>query len=388
MKDPNINLKTNNNDCMDTEDENEDKAPCSPIIYQKKFSFFSNTKDCTCPACSISLRKRSCIPNMISICPVFVEKCVEELRSFIKLNILEISNYLDQYIDEFRELLDKLTPKETSCILCYLSKSKVKQISECKCMQFNTIPIDDKPKCLSVPQYVIDSILSVWIRIESINDFSNEVVNEVSQIIKMCDHAITTTLKAFTLYTFACLNFAKKINCEAIKYYKLCTSIEPRFFPAYIDLANIVSDAFGDDKCAIDLLSEAISYSPKVSRLYIERGCLYDKLNDHLKAYNDFCISVEIDPENPDAYFNRGAVYLSMQRYREAINDFNNSISLDPSCPIAYSNRGIAKMQMKLYEEALTDFSESLKRKNCPHVESLYDDILNLISKRYCFGNM
>mmetsp|Transcript_5443 Transcript_5443/g.20326 ORF Transcript_5443/g.20326 Transcript_5443/m.20326 type:complete len:693 (-) Transcript_5443:121-2199(-) len=321
--------------------------------------------------------------------PHYIQRIINEACTIIRQKLTVISKLLDAYIDEFRNFIVTLTPSEAKFALYILQQRKRKNHCQCKCVLRNEIQLGSEPRCDSIPDYVVDSILICWIRMESLNDFDEDVVADVRDLLTLCDHTLTKCAKAFILYTWGCLHFARDESCDAMKCYASCIESDPTYFVAHIDRAIILTENFSRPTDAIECLTQAIKVMPDVARLYADRGCIHaGGCHDEQSALKDFCKSIELDPTNPDVYNNRGALLVDLHRYEEALEDFNRSISLDSSCSVAFFNRGLAQNHLNNVQEALLDFKRSLEIYSCPRTKHFFFRAQHKVAKMLCIGNI
>jgi len=70
------------------------------------------------------------------------------------------------------------------------------------------------------------------------------------------------------------------------------------------------------------------------------RAFCYAKMNDFLKAINDYTSVLKIDSKNVHALHNRGISYERIEKYKEAIQDLTKVLEYDPKNANALFNRG------------------------------------------------
>ena len=62
---------------------------------------------------------------------------------------------------------------------------------------------------------------------------------------------------------------------------------------------------------------------------FYNRGWVFEKMNDSVKAEKDYSTAIEINRGHADALYNRGLIYLKSKRYDLAIKDFSEVIKLE-----------------------------------------------------------
>lgn len=117
-------------------------------------------------------------------------------------------------------------------------------------------------------------------------------------------------------------------------------------------------DDFGE---ALAEYSRAIEINPNYTEAYIDRGYIYDDLQEYDRAIEDNTDAIRIDPHNVTAYVNRSFVYYHIGDYENAIVDAEQAIRLDPLDPYAYCNKGIAYDCLGNHEEAVKALDKCLE---------------------------
>jgi tetratricopeptide (TPR) repeat protein len=88
---------------------------------------------------------------------------------------------------------------------------------------------------------------------------------------------------------------------------------------------------------------------------YLNRGNVYDLINEYQKAIADYTEAIRLDPQNANAYNNRGLSYKNLEEYDQAIADVNEAIRLNPEDAFSYQIRGVSYGALEEYEKASVD---------------------------------
>lgn len=112
---------------------------------------------------------------------------------------------------------------------------------------------------------------------------------------------------------------------------------------------------------ALDRLNLAISKSPGVARLFVERGDIYYLLNDFHKAVADYTAALALDDSQDNAYFGRGMTYGRMGLIDEGIADLGIYIQRHPDSSVAYTKRGVRNIWRGNYQEAGRDLERAVE---------------------------
>jgi Tfp pilus assembly protein PilF len=103
--------------------------------------------------------------------------------------------------------------------------------------------------------------------------------------------------------------------------------------------------AKGDQKKAIEHLTQAIAIYPEYLAARNDLGALYLKLKQFDQAAEQFLVNLKRDPRSFDSRLNLGLVLVELKKYPDAIDQFNEAISIDSARPAAHLWLGIALLQ-------------------------------------------
>jgi len=174
--------------------------------------------------------------------------------------------------------------------------------------------------------------------------------------------------------------------------------LNPKYLLAYL-ARSFVYNKLGEYQKAIDDLTKAIKLRSgiktevaielgevasriKPALLYYRRGQIYEKLNEHKKAKNDFETAKKLDPkwvkkikESDDLkesvkktideikellkYCDQGDSCFALKQYGEAINYYTKAIEIAPGYAVAYYNRGLAYEIQGFLTTACDDFYQA-----------------------------
>ena len=79
---------------------------------------------------------------------------------------------------------------------------------------------------------------------------------------------------------------------------------------------------------ALEDYSKAIQLDNTNAVVYLYRGYLYYKDNQHPEALDDFNTVLDLDPENPFAFYNIGMIYFKQEKDYEACDNFHKACEL------------------------------------------------------------
>ncbi len=128
-------------------------------------------------------------------------------------------------------------------------------------------------------------------------------------------------------------------NIAAARFhYEEAVRIEPTYFVAQFDLANLLLQ---DNKpqLAIEHYRAAAQSQPQLSKIQNNWGIASLKVNDPSAACQHFQRAIELDPSAVDPHFNLGQLLLEIHQFNNAESEFREVLRLQPDHVGA--NRGI-----------------------------------------------
>ena len=122
--------------------------------------------------------------------------------------------------------------------------------------------------------------------------------------------------------------------------------------------------AKGRKKVALDLLNQAIVYSPFDAEIFYDTGIIYSDLNDNKTAIEYFRKAIKLDTEFASAYNNLCYTLALEGEFNEALDYCKNAVRLDEKSFAAYDSLGFVYAGLKDYEKALENYETALKLNN------------------------
>jgi tetratricopeptide (TPR) repeat protein len=95
----------------------------------------------------------------------------------------------------------------------------------------------------------------------------------------------------------------------------------------------------GDHYEAIRAFATAIRLDPLNAKAYLNRGMAYEQLNNLKQAYEDYCKTIQLLPDDARAYYMRGILLWRYGKHTEAIIDLNASAELGYKLAIDFFKR-------------------------------------------------
>ncbi len=116
----------------------------------------------------------------------------------------------------------------------------------------------------------------------------------------------------------------------------------------------------GDNRLAVEKLSQIIVKTPEFAEAYVNRGSAYDGLGEYGKAIADYSQAIEINPQLFDAYFNRGNSQARLGDFPLAKADFDRAIELKPMSGEAHGNRAMLQLELDDTAAARADLQKAI----------------------------
>lgn len=165
-------------------------------------------------------------------------------------------------------------------------------------------------------------------------------------------HPFSTELKfekAQALYILGHYNEAMELATEVL-------NIQPGEFDCSLLQSNIyIANEMYQE--ALDVLNNISIYSSdEKDRIHLTLGRIYQGLGDFEKAYNNFKISSELNPENKEALIELASTFGSEEELQESIEIIKQILEQDPFDIHSWYNLGVIQDKLHLYEDAVDSF--------------------------------
>jgi tetratricopeptide (TPR) repeat protein len=147
---------------------------------------------------------------------------------------------------------------------------------------------------------------------------------------------------------------------EAIRDYKKCIQLNPRWLEAYSNLGNLLT-VINDTNEAMHYLTKAIELDSTYALAYNNRGDVFTREKKFEEAYKDYSAAIKYKSDFAEAYSNRGNLMTKQDKFDEAMKDLNKSIELNSFNPHAFLNRGCLLSNFKKRKEALEDMNKAIE---------------------------
>ncbi len=117
-----------------------------------------------------------------------------------------------------------------------------------------------------------------------------------------------------------------------------------------------------DLKGASDFYTEALKIDPDFADALLNRGIIYEKLNNLDAAIADYSKIIEKESKiDTIAYFQRGLAYLDNGEFYKALNDAKKLTDINANSWKSYFLLGLVQEKLKENDEAIESFNTGLK---------------------------
>ncbi|MBN1317983.1 MAG: tetratricopeptide repeat protein [Anaerolineales bacterium] len=123
---------------------------------------------------------------------------------------------------------------------------------------------------------------------------------------------------------------------------------------------DLTNRRLGNIQNALSDYTRAIELDPEYTWALINRGIVYEGLEDYKKAFDDYDAALALG-DIPRAYLGRGNVYQAWERYDEAVSDYQKAINYIPNYGDAYAHLVGAYVGQGEYQKALDAAAKALE---------------------------
>jgi len=110
-----------------------------------------------------------------------------------------------------------------------------------------------------------------------------------------------------------------------------------------LSFAGKIESASGDNLQALAYFSENLKLHPNDADCYIDRANSYFISKSWFWAIQDYSMSLDLRPDNPDAWMNKGIALLNSGKTEDACHDFRKAFSLGSKKATEYISRHCIK---------------------------------------------
>jgi tetratricopeptide (TPR) repeat protein len=128
-----------------------------------------------------------------------------------------------------------------------------------------------------------------------------------------------------------------------------------RTAPALVATASVCMEVNDLDAAARDL-DEAIAQAPEWAAAHYERGKLWLRQDDMVRASESFQRAATLLPRFAPAWANLGATLGELDRPAEALAAFERALALEPESPQALNNAGVVRRELGRLAESEAAF--------------------------------
>ena len=153
--------------------------------------------------------------------------------------------------------------------------------------------------------------------------------------------------------------FDDKKYVNAILKYTKALEIEPRYAEVLFNRgdAYYMLDKYEN---AIKDFNKAIQFGYKNANIYFRRGFSKSSLGNYKEAILDYNNSLNFE-EREDTYISRGYVYELLEQHDKAFEDYKSALRINPNSAVALHNIANSYSRIGMYNEAIETFTKSIK---------------------------
>ncbi|MBN2381307.1 protein kinase [bacterium] len=133
---------------------------------------------------------------------------------------------------------------------------------------------------------------------------------------------------------------------------------------AYILLAALYSDHYGDPKKGLDILHKGVLEMPKSGPIRNHYAYFLQATGQHTEAFQSLQVYLEVDPDEPNPYDSLGEAYLKIGQPEKAVDYYTRAIELDPTFSSAFSGKIYGQMMLGNYSSVLEQLNATGQRFN------------------------
>ena len=150
----------------------------------------------------------------------------------------------------------------------------------------------------------------------------------------------------------------KKYN-DAIFCFKNAVNIEPQYFEAHMQLAEIFN--FLDDEIAVVHYENALELEPDNKLALFGKAWFYHKQKEWDQAIESYYNLLDVDYTHADANYNLGSIHLELKNYDMARNHFADVISTYSEHYKAYYAKGHCNEVLGNVKQAEVDYKRAIE---------------------------
>jgi protein O-GlcNAc transferase len=165
-------------------------------------------------------------------------------------------------------------------------------------------------------------------------------------------------------------------QAEAI--YRQLLGIDPTNADA-LHLLGVIANQTGNNKSAVDMISNAIQINAHVAIYYSSFGNALQDLKQFDAAVASYDKAIALKPDMAETYSNRGNALQALKQFDAAVASYDKAIELKPDYANAYSNRGNALQDLKQFDAAVGSYNKAIALK--PDMAETYSNRGNALQE-------
>ncbi|MBI3585887.1 MAG: tetratricopeptide repeat protein [Ignavibacteriales bacterium] len=209
------------------------------------------------------------------------------------------------------------------------------------------------------PQEILFLVGNLYLKLNQ----HNKAITYYKKLL-MHELSLSKDLRAHLNFNIALAYYHRENVRLSEQHFRKTLKIDPHFPKINESLGELLlrRGLFSE---AIQYLKEAIKVEPYSWIGHYLLGMAHTKVYDWRKAYDEFVVAIEMDPNEPRAWQMCGEVLVSLQQLDEAEQYLRKALELNPHCTDAVVDVGYLFLKRGDYQHAREFFERALEME--PH---------------------
>jgi tetratricopeptide (TPR) repeat protein len=147
---------------------------------------------------------------------------------------------------------------------------------------------------------------------------------------------------------------------RAIKHYQKAIELAPANYSLHTRLASLYVNQLNDPQRAREHVDAALALAPSDPYALRIRGRVFWSLGEHDRALVDLDKSLGLQPD-VWGYKDRANVYTALRQFEKAFTDFALAEQRDPNNLYVYEERGDLYLTLGRYEDAIREYDKAIR---------------------------
>jgi len=216
-------------------------------------------------------------------------------------------------------------------------------------------------------------------------------INEVLKIFNKKNSNIKNNIEYENYFSKGLEAHNKGNYDEAILYYQKVINLNPGYFKAYYNLAQVYYSK-GEYMNALNNFQNALEIDTQYIYAYYYLALCYGRLLDYDNAIINFKKAIKLNPQYSNAYHSLASAYVQKGEYQTAIENYKYVLQLNPRDANCYYSLGVVYNILDDHDKAIHSFTKAIEinPNEVEYFQSLgiaydkkgeYDQAINSITK-------